>query len=171
MATQPAPMPIEQYLRTNYRPDADFVDGYIEERHLGEFDHARLQLLISGIIAANEQSWGVTGVVEQRIRVAPTRVRIADLALLHAGAPYEKVTKTPPFLCLEIMSPEDRLTRVKVVLNDYLQMGVEHIWLLDPLRHKTYVFDANGLHEQPGVLSVSGTAVKLDVNALYARLD
>lgn len=171
MATQPAPMPIEQYLTTSYSPDVDFVDGFIEERNLGEFDHARLQWLIAALFAASEASWQVTGVVEQRIRVDANRIRICDLALLRAYAPREKVTKTPPLLCIEILSPEDRLSRAKIVLGDYLRMGVEHIWLLDPMRRVAYTFDQDGLHESEGALTVSGTEIRLDVDALFARLD
>jgi hypothetical protein len=34
---------IREYLSTSYRPDCDYVNGIIEERNLGEYDHARLQ--------------------------------------------------------------------------------------------------------------------------------
>jgi hypothetical protein len=37
MATT-APVPIELYLHTSYEPDADFVDGEVEERFVGEYD-------------------------------------------------------------------------------------------------------------------------------------
>ena len=171
MATQPAPMPIEQYLTTSYSPDVDFIDGYLEERNFGEFDHARLQAIISAIFVTSEAAWHMIGVAEQRIRVDQTRVRICDIALLRADAPREKVTSTLPFLCLEIMSPEDRLSRAKIVLGDYLRMGVEHIWLLDPMRRVAYTFDRSGLHENEGALLISGTGIRLDVDALFARLD
>ena len=36
--TVPTLLSIDQYLNTTYRPDVDFVDGYIEERNLGETD-------------------------------------------------------------------------------------------------------------------------------------
>jgi hypothetical protein len=34
---------VGEYLKNSYRPDCDFVDGRIEERNLGEHDHAALQ--------------------------------------------------------------------------------------------------------------------------------
>ena len=47
---QPSSLPkiisVEDYLNTTYRPDVDYVDGEIEERNLGEFDHGDLQLAI-----------------------------------------------------------------------------------------------------------------------------
>lgn len=171
MATQPALMPIEQYLRTSYSPDVDFVDGFIEERNLGEFDHARLQLLLAAIIATHESEWSVVGVIEQRIRVAEGRVRICDVSMLRADAPREPVTETPPLICIEIMSPEDRLSRAKLVLTDYLKMGVEHIWLIDPQRRAWYTFNAQGLHEQDGPLTATKTTISVDIEALLSRLD
>jgi hypothetical protein len=40
-AAIPQFLSIEQYLNTDYRPDVDYVDGYIEERNVGETDHAK----------------------------------------------------------------------------------------------------------------------------------
>ena len=171
MATQTALIPIEQYLRTSYSPDVDYVDGIIEERHLGEFDHGRLQALLTAVILSHEPHWNVIGVVEQRIRVAGRRVRIADIAMLRADTPREPVTETPPFICIEILSPEEHLSRARVVLQDYLSMGVEHIWLIDPLRRVAYTYDAAGLHEHEGPLTVANTPISIDVEALFARLD
>jgi hypothetical protein len=51
MATQPAfdhPVCVEHYLSTVYEHDCEFVGGVIEERGMGEFEHAFLQ----GILAA-----------------------------------------------------------------------------------------------------------------------
>jgi hypothetical protein len=33
---------IEEYLATVHRPDRDYVDGVVEERNLGEYNHGRL---------------------------------------------------------------------------------------------------------------------------------
>jgi hypothetical protein len=36
-------LPISEYLRTSYEPDAEYVDGHIEERPMGEKDHNWIQ--------------------------------------------------------------------------------------------------------------------------------
>ena len=46
-ATTPTLLSINEYLRTSYKPDVDFVDGELEERNLGEYEHARLQTLLA----------------------------------------------------------------------------------------------------------------------------
>jgi len=172
MATTPTLLPIAEYLRTSYHPDADYVDGEIEERNLGEFQHARLQTLLAIFFGNNEKAWQIKTVVEQRIRVAARRVRIADIAVLRADAPREQVTTTPPLLCVEILSPEDRLSRAKLVLADYLAMGVENIWLIDPIYRAAFTFNAAGLHEaDPTGLRVPNTPIHLDLTGPFAALD
>ncbi len=109
---------------------------------------------------------------EQRIQVSADRIRICDLVLLRADAPREKVTRTPPLLCIEILSPEDRLPRAQVVFADYQSMGVPNVWLIDPLRKAAYTFDATGLHiADASRLAIPGTPILLDLTTAFAALD
>ncbi len=165
-------IPIEEYLRTSYKPDVHFVDGEIEERNVGEYDHAKIQSLISAIFSNNEEAWGTDAVVEQRIRINSSRVRICDVAILHLDAPHEPVTQTPPYICIEILSPEDRLSRAQLVLADYFAMGVPNVWLIDPIRRIAYAFNARGLQLLYTLkLTIPNTPILLDLEALFARLD
>jgi Uma2 family endonuclease len=172
MATTSALLSIDEYLRTSYKPDVDFVDGEIEERNVGKYEHGKIQSLIATLFTNHEDEWGTDAIVEQRIRVSPARVRVCDVAILHSDAPHEEVTATPPLICIEILSPEDRLSRAKLVLADYLAMGVPNLWLIDPIRRVAYTFDATGLHEADTVhLTVPNTPIHLDLTAFFARLD
>lgn len=171
MATAPTLLSLEEYLHTSYKPDVDFVDGELEERNVGEYEHARLQTLVAVFFVSYEKAWNFKTVVEQRIRVTSSRVRICDVAILRADAPREQVTETPPLLCIEILSPEDRLARAERVLADYRTMGVENLWLLDPIRRAAYTFDSTGLHISGPTLSIAGTPIQLDLADIFAALD
>jgi Uma2 family endonuclease len=163
---------IEEYLRTSYHPDADYVDGEIEERNLGEYEHARLQFILAAIFARQERDWNTRGVIEQRILVAPDRIRICDICLIDRDSPRERVLHTPPVLCVEILSPEDRLPRARAVLADYFSMGVSNIWLLDPIRQMAYIYDANGLQVLNGDrLSIANSPIQLDLTEAFAAID
>ena len=172
MATAPPLLSIEEYLRTSYHPDADYVDGEIEERNLGEYEHARLQFIIAAIFARHERDWNMRGLIEQRVLVSPDRVRICDVCLIDQGASRERVLRTPPVLCVEILSPEDRLPRAKIVLADYFAMGVRNIWLLDPIRQTAYTFDTHGLQiVNADHLSVGTSPIHLDLMEAFAAID
>ena len=82
MATAPALLSLEDYLLTSYKPDVDFIRGELEERNVGEFEHARLQYSLAAFFGPREKEWNIRGVVEQRILVNEADVRICDLALL-----------------------------------------------------------------------------------------
>lgn len=172
MAATPSLHSIDEYLRTSFHPDADFVNGEIEERNLGEFEHARLQYILAVMFGRHEPEWNVIGVTEQRIQVAQDRVRICDVCLLDGTSRRERVLTSPPLLCIEILSPEDRLPRAQVVLKDYLDMGVKNIWLLDPIRQMAHTFDPEGLHVVNDTrIRVPGTPICLDLTEAFAAID
>ena len=172
MATTPLLVSLAEYLRTSYKPDVDFIDGELEERNLGEFEHSTFQIAVGSWFWVRRHEWSIHPVTEQRIRVSPSRVRICDVAVLRAHAPREKVTATAPLICIEVLSPEDRLSRAKLVLNDYLAMGVENIWLIDPLRRSAFTFDRDGLHDaDPTNITVSGTQIHLDLTEAFIAVD
>jgi Uma2 family endonuclease len=172
MPSTPTLIPIEEYLRTSYHPDADYVDGEIEERNLGEFEHSALQSALNGWFWPRRHEWSIQPVTEQRIRINSSRVRICDIAILRADAPREKVTETPPLICIEILSPEDRLPCAQLVLADYFAMGVPNIWLIDPIRRLAYTYNATGLHPgDPTYLTVPNTPIHLDLTEAFGALD
>jgi Uma2 family endonuclease len=175
MATASTLISIEEYLRTSYHPDCDYVDGEIQERNLGEREHARLQAVLSAWLFNHESAWNVYALVEQRIRVAPRRVRIADICLVRRDAPREQVIVTPPLLCIEILSPEDRLPRAARVMEDYARMGVPNLWLLDPRDPNdrvAYIYASEGLLKlTTDRLAIPDTEIYVDLPTLFAALD
>ena len=172
MATAPAPLSLDEYLHTSYKPDVDFVQGELQERNVGKYEHSKIQIWIAHLFMSSAKAWGIDPVVEQRIQVRPDKVRVCDVAILRAGAPREDITTHPPLLCIEVLSPEDRLSRAKVVLADYLAMGVENIWLIDPIYRAAFRFDSAGLHEADATqLTVPKTPIALDLTEAFASID
>ena len=138
---------VNEYLSTSYHPDRDYVDGYVEERNLGEFDHARLQTLLAIYFGSREKELGLCVVVEQRVQVSPTRFRVPDVCVLLGGRPKDQIFRTPPFICIEILSPEDRLSRVQERMRDYLHFGVPYVWMIDPETRQAYRWTLEGMFE------------------------
>jgi Uma2 family endonuclease len=92
-------------------------------------------------------------VPEQRVQVSPTRFRIPDVTVV-LGGPDGQILRKPPFLCIEVLSPEDRMSRVRERVQDYLNMGVPQVWVLDPQAKAAYtITPADGWREvKDGVL-------------------
>lgn len=163
---------VEEYLSTVYEPECDYVDGKIEERNVGEYDHSLLQTLLAHIFMTNRNQWGVQPLTELRTQIGLTRFRCPDVLVLKAGAPREQILTHPPLIAIEILSPEDRLSRFRVKIDDYVAFGVENIWIVDPATRSAMTADRFGLHPvESGELTVAGTPIRVVLAELFAELD
>ena len=122
----------EEYLRTSYEPDAEFVDGVIEERPMGEGRHSAWQTSISGFFWVRSDEWEIRVRAELRTQTGERRYRVPDVAVLAIGTEHEPIAVTPPLIAFEILSPEDRISRLRVRLADFEAMGVPAIYVIEP---------------------------------------
>ncbi|MBV9612040.1 MAG: Uma2 family endonuclease [Acidobacteriaceae bacterium] len=140
-------VPVSEYLATSYRPDVDYVDGEIQERNLGEWPHSRAQALVLAFLLQRERQWGIRAVPEQRVQVSPTRFRIPDVCVILSSDPITPILKQPPFLCIEILSREDTVSRLNERLADYFRFGVRYVWVIDPLARRAFVYTPGHMQE------------------------
>lgn len=160
-------IPVEEYLTTVYRPDCDYVDGEVLERNLGEREHGFIQVAMGSYFFARRKAWKIEVYPEQRVQVRPNRFRIPDLCVVLGGT-KEKIFTVPPFLCVEILSPEDHMSRMQDRIDDYFQMGVPNVWIVDPARRCAYYAMANGdLHRAPDVLRTSDPALEVPLAEIF----
>jgi len=96
---------VEAYLRSSYEPDAEYVDGEIEERPMGEFDHASWQLAILRWFLQHEKDWDIRVRPELRLQVAATRFRVPDVTVLDRAQPVEQIITHPPLAVFDVLSP------------------------------------------------------------------
>jgi Uma2 family endonuclease len=171
MATS-AIVPVSEYLRTSYSPDCDYVDGEVQERNLGELDHSDLQLRFLELLSASPNKTYVRANPEVRVQVGPTRFRVPDVCVRRVPALREQIIRTPPLLCVEILSPEDRASRIREKVRDYLDMGVPEVWIVDPaLRSVTVCTGAISVEHTAGELTVPETPVVLALAEIFKVLD
>ncbi len=137
---------VREYLSTSYRPDCDYVDGVVLERNLGEKDHSRLQTEIAFYYRSHRKEWGLWAFVEQRVQVLATRFRVPDVCLV-VGEPPDQIVRTPPFICIEVLSPDDRLAEMRQRVEDYLAFGVPYVWILDPATRHAWRCTPGGMQD------------------------
>jgi len=159
-------MTVREYLATSFRPDCDYVDGEIVERNLGERDHSRLQAAIIIYFGARRKEWGIEVFPEQRVQVSPTRFRVPDVCVILAGTQPEQIFTSPPFICIEILSKDDRLTGMQERIKDYLTFGVPHVWILNPQTRSAWRCTAEGMFETLE-LHTGNPAIVLPLAALF----
>jgi Uma2 family endonuclease len=138
---------LSEYLETSYRPDCEYLDGELLERNVGEWDHSRLQLLLSRYLCNREKQWKILVVIEQRVQVKATCIRVPDILVLAGPPPGGGIIVDPPFLCIEILSPSDRMKEMQERIDDYLSFGVRYVWLLHPRTRRAFVYTLDSVRE------------------------
>lgn len=138
-----AALPVEEYLRTSF-PDLDkeYRDGELVERSLPDYLHSKTQGLLIALFVALRKAFPVFVCPELRLRVRPGLIRIPDVSVYYQNEPQERVPATPPFVAIEILSPDDRMADVRNKLAEYRAWGVTYVWLVDPHAKRMYTCEA-----------------------------
>jgi Uma2 family endonuclease len=124
---------VELYLHSSeWDPDAEYVDGMIEERPMGEYDHADWQGAILYWFRRHADEWNLRVQTELRIRVSKDNYRVPDVTVMSRDNPKEQIVTLPPIAVFEVLSPEDRIPRMMRKLAEYSAMGIPRIWVVDP---------------------------------------
>ena len=119
------------------------------------------------LLSRYEDSLGIWIYPEQRVQTQLRRFRIPDVCVT-LDRTEELVFRLAPFLCIEILSPEDRMTRVETRLKEYLQMGVEYVWLVDPMTHEAWSYsDFGKLTVTDGVLRTANPDLEIALADLF----
>jgi Uma2 family endonuclease len=157
-------IPVDEYLNTNY-PDGDreYVDGVIVERNMGTTDHAHWQSRFLVYLSVNYPALWVA--VDCRIQVKATRFRVPDVVCVKGEKPQAGVITDPPFLVVEVLSPDDRAEYMQEKIDEYLSFGIPYVWVVDPRTRRAYVYTTNGMQEaKDGILRTSDPEIALPLS-------
>ena len=126
-------MDVEEYLRTSFDgPDCEYLDGEVVERNMGELPHGDVQGNLYHLLRLLRPRLGIRVVPEIRIQIHSRRYRVADLGVWRDDNIGTGIPTVAPFLVVEILSPEDRMMRMAPKVQEYLSLGVEWVWVIDP---------------------------------------
>jgi Uma2 family endonuclease len=158
-----------EYLDTTYEPDAEFVEGVVVERNLGERPHSLVQSNILFVLRRDHPKCIV--LVEQRVRTVPGRcVRTPDVCLTLED-PQIDVFEAPPFICIEVLSKRDERGDLINKLHEYASFGVPNIWVVDPRKQKAFAFTAGNLVEvQADALVTANPEIRLPLEEVFRGL-
>jgi Uma2 family endonuclease len=156
---------VKEYLSTSYEPDCDYVDGELEDRNVGEKPHSKALGNVCFYLLSHYPALFVFPT--QHIRISATRYRVPDVCVT-LGEPDEDVFTEPPFLCVEILSPEDRAGRMQRKIADYQKFGVRYIWVIDPRKREAFIYTATSMHAvEDGVLRTSDPDIAVPLSELF----
>jgi len=155
-------VPVEEYVNTSYHPDREYVAGVVVERNVGELPHSRAQRKLIRSFGRFEESCRAFAFPEARVQVKSDRFRVPDVTISLGGEPEGRYFTTPPFLVIEILSPDDRHADLMEKIDDYRSFGIPWIWVIDPESHRGEIYTANGMKEaRDGVMRTVDPAIEI----------
>ena len=163
----------QEYLHTIYEPDVEFVNGVIEERYMGEQEHSAWQEALILWFGGHRKEWQLRARPELRVNVAPGRFRVPDITLVGAGQLQDRILNRPPVAVFEILSPEDRVSRIFEKLEEYERMGIPNIIIVEPSGgrlHRRYV-NGQMIPCFEGILHLDATEAFIDWKEIEALLE
>lgn len=161
-------VPLEEYLRTTYDPDCDYVDGEVLERNVGERDHSKVQRELILYFGTRAKQWNLHVFPEQRVQVSARRLRIPDVCVVIGPEPADQIFRDPPFICIEVLSKDDRLDQMQEKIDDFLRFGVRYVWLINPRNRRAWVYTADGSREiKDGVLRTENPSLAIPLAELF----
>lgn len=162
---------VEEYLHSSFEPDAEYVDGQIEERAAGEYDHSAWQKAIVFWFAQQARKGQIRVCPELRVQVSSDCFLVPDVTLLDRSLPIEQIVTHPPVAVFEILSPADALKRVMKKCGRYERMGVRTILVLDPDGPK-YRYVSGRLEPlEARAFDLPGCSARFDLDEIEKLLD
>lgn len=132
---------------------------------------AGLRTILAAHFHANRRPWGVVTLCQQRIQISDKESTICDLCILGSDAPLERVVRSPPMICVDVMS-EEPLALVQNRVDLYERMGVKHIWLIDPTYRAAWRANSSGLFQvRDDQMIISGTSIGFRLSLVFQELE
>jgi Uma2 family endonuclease len=135
---------------------------------VGEPEHSATVGYIAVTLYNRKRESGIHVFPSLRVQVSATRFRIPDITLTKQKG-RGKILREPPFLCIEILSPEDRAGQMQEKLDDYLGFGVRYVWVIDPRGKKAWSYSSEGKRESSAVLATAHP--QLTLADVFAAVD
>jgi Uma2 family endonuclease len=70
-------------------------------------------------------------------------------------------------VCVEVLSPEDRMSRMQKKVADYLKFGVRYVWILDPQTREAFVYIDAGMRAVKDVLRTENPAIEIPLSEIF----
>jgi Uma2 family endonuclease len=161
----PALVSAEDYLHRTEKPLCEYVDGVLIPKPMPTTPHALLEFLL--VLLLRKQ--GVQALSEVTIRLSPTKYLIPDvIAAPEIQSPYPT---EPVLLCVEILSPNNRVGAMLSKCEEYHAWGVPFCWIVDPEKRTAWQYHSGGEPErldQTGTLTAGSLQVNLE--GLFSEL-
>ena len=169
MAATTTPISAEEYLRTNYSPACEYIDGVLRQKPMPTWDHGTLEGRFFELI--NMRFPGFAAGCEVTVQIRPDKYLVPDVIVQRRDQIQKPYPTAPVHVCIEILSPDDRISEVFAKCEDYHSWGVETTWIVDPESRRAWEYRKGQLpSEAPGDGSLRAEGIAIPLAEVFSVL-
>ena len=160
---------VDEYLRLSCKPNCEYRDGVITQKAMPTYEHSQVQSQVDTLIRTNFSQFRAGP--EQTVRLSERRYLIPDVAVQRTDRIQKPYPTEPIHLCVEILSPDDRLSEVIAKCEEYLAWGVPMVWIIDPVNCVAWESSPkHPFHEVPLDGSLTAPEIAIPLAEVFAGL-
>ena len=140
IANAPPLVSVEEYIARfvegDEKPSCEYVDGELIPKPMGTKKHSQVQANITRILG-NRYEGVFNPLPELTTRIRERQFYVPDISIEDLKKPIQgryPEGKEPVLMCVEIVSPPDRVGKLFGKCEEYHKWGVPYCWVIDPER-------------------------------------
>ena len=156
---------VEEYLGANHKPACEYFDGVLRQKPMPTRKHGVIQGRLVRLIS--ERFSGFEAGTEITVRLREGKFLVPDLIVQRCDQIQDPYPYSPVHLCVEILSPSDKMNEVLTKCEEYHAWGVETTWIVDPDAQRSWEY-GRGL--RPREVVAGGSLVAAEIVVPYTDL-
>lgn len=163
---------VARFVDGDEKPAQEYVDGLLEHRGVGTEKHGIVQAKIATLINQFYESQ-FTSITELTSRTQETRFYIPDVAVEEVSKPIAGCYPgpgEPVYLCVEVLSPPNRLGKMFAKCEEYHRWGVLYCWVVDPETKRAWEYYREDAEWREVNETLTAGAISLSLAEVFRRV-
>jgi Uma2 family endonuclease len=171
MAATTSHLSLEEFHRIydGVKPNHEYWYGEAIPKSMPSILHSAVQTAL--ILLLFSRGWKVFP--EATLKMGPDAALVPDL-IATRGVPDLPYPTHPVEICIEILSPEDRLKKAVDKGKRYLDWGVSYVWIINPVERTAWMLTSEnpeGIWMHPDGKLTAGEDTEIPLSELFAEVD
>jgi Uma2 family endonuclease len=154
------------------KPTCEYEDGVLIPKAMGTKKHAQVQMNLGRLIGDRYDNT-LNPLSELTTRLSTKQFLVPDIAVEELAKPIQgryPGPNDPVLLCVEIVSPPDRVGKLFVKCEEYHKWGVPYCWVIDPEHKIAWEYFPADLEPRKVAVYLTAGPISLDLDDVFRRV-
>ena len=163
---------ISRFIDAGEKPACEYIDGVLIQKPVGTKRHSQVQANITKLIG-NRYDEKLNPLPELTARLREKQFYVPDLAVEDLAKPIQgryPGPNDPVLLCVEVVSPPDRVGKLFGKCEEYHKWGVPYCWVIDPERKIAWEYFADDFEPRKIEDTITAGLIHLALVDVFRRV-